>query len=109
MSRPRSQLALAGAVPVDKTKLVAIPDELESAGLVRRRPDPQDRRARLVETTPAGQAALTAASTEIRTLEAELLTDLDAERFLDALQRVTVVRLEQLRGGAPTPEPDSCG
>ncbi|MFD2354827.1 MarR family transcriptional regulator [Nonomuraea ferruginea] len=49
----RTQLALAAAVPVDKTKLVAILDELESSGLVRRRPDPRDRRARLVDPTDA--------------------------------------------------------
>lgn len=106
----RSQLALAGAVPVDKTKLVAILDELESSGLVRRQPDPRDRRARLVEPTPAGRAALAAATVEIRAVEDELLADLDTgerERFLHALQHAVVVRLERMRG-APA-ETDGCG
>lgn len=107
----RSQLALASAVPVDKTKLVAILDDLESAGLVRRRPDPRDRRARLIEPTAAGRTTLAAATAEIRAVEDELLADLDAdsrEAFLHALQRVVVVRLEQV-GGAVTIETDNCG
>ena len=49
-----SQLALAQAVSVDKSKLVLVIDELESAGLVHRRPDPTDRRARRIEATDAG-------------------------------------------------------
>jgi DNA-binding MarR family transcriptional regulator len=107
----RSQLALAGAVPVDKTKLVAILDELESAGLVQRRPDPRDRRARLVEPTPAGRAALAAAAAEIRAVEDGVLADLGAderERFVDALQRAVVVRLERIRGAAAAGA-DDCG
>ncbi|MGW4798224.1 MarR family transcriptional regulator [Nonomuraea sp. NPDC004297] len=39
---------------VDKSKLVLILDELEDDGLVRRRPDPADRRARIIEVTPEG-------------------------------------------------------
>lgn len=108
----RSQLALAGAVPVDKTKLVAILDELESAGLVGRRPDPRDRRARLVEPTAAGRATLAEATTEIQSVEDELLVDLDADEraaFLHALQRVIVVRLEQVVSGAAPVETDICG
>jgi DNA-binding MarR family transcriptional regulator len=108
----RSQLALAGAVPVDKTKLVAILDELESAGLVTRLPDPRDRRARLVEPTASGRATLADATTEIRSVENELLVDLDAEEraaFLHALQRVIVVRLEQLVSGAATVDTNTCG
>lgn len=107
----RSQLALAGAVPVDKTKLVAILDELESSGLVHRRPDPRDRRARLVEPTQAGRTTMAAATAEIRAVEDELLADLDTderERFLHALQRAVVVRLEGMRGAAVT-ETDGCG
>lgn len=52
----RTQLALAQAVSVDKSKLVLILDELEGAGLVLRRPDPADRRARIIEVTPGGAA-----------------------------------------------------
>ncbi|MER7706347.1 MarR family winged helix-turn-helix transcriptional regulator [Kitasatospora sp. NPDC097605] len=73
----RSQLALAHAVSVDKSKLVLVLDELEAAELVRRRPDPADRRARIVEATDAGRRVLDAAREDVRTIEEGLLADLD--------------------------------
>jgi DNA-binding MarR family transcriptional regulator len=73
----RTQLALAQAVSVDKSKLVLILDELENAGLVRRRPDPGDRRARIIEVTPQGSRALKAARGDIEAIEDRLLSDLD--------------------------------
>ncbi|MBQ0987923.1 winged helix-turn-helix transcriptional regulator [Streptomyces sp. F63] len=73
----RSQLALAQAVSVDKSKLVLVLDELEAAALVRRRPDPADRRARIVEATAAGRSALDAARKDIEAIEGNLLDDLD--------------------------------
>jgi DNA-binding MarR family transcriptional regulator len=109
--RARSQLALAGAVPVDKTKLVAILDELESSGLVRRRPDPRDRRARLIEPTDTGRDTLAAAAAEIAAVEDHLLADLsteERENFLDALRRVVLVRLEGIDRATIT-GPDGCG
>ncbi|TCC45085.1 MarR family transcriptional regulator [Kribbella capetownensis] len=45
-----------GIVPRSATSVV---DDLESAGLVARRPDPGDRRATLVTLTPAGTEVLT--------------------------------------------------
>ncbi|WP_326639806.1 MarR family winged helix-turn-helix transcriptional regulator [Streptosporangium sp. NBC_01755] len=72
----RTQLALAQAVSVDKSKLVLILDELESAGLVRRRPDPADRRARIIEVTSEGSRALKAARGNIEAIEDRLLADL---------------------------------
>ncbi|MDG4763512.1 MarR family transcriptional regulator [Solwaraspora sp. WMMD406] len=75
----RSQLSLAQAVSVDKSKLVLVLDELESAGLVRRRPDPADRRARIVEATTDGRLALDAARADVEAIEDRLLADLDAD------------------------------
>nr|WP_272954556.1 MarR family transcriptional regulator [Kribbella sandramycini] len=52
-----SELAtLLDIVPRSATSLV---DDLEAAGLVARRPDPNDRRATLVALTPAGTTLLT--------------------------------------------------
>ncbi len=73
----RSQLALAHTVSVDKSKLVAILDELEAVGYVVRRPDPADRRARIIEATPDGMRALEATAAEVAAIENELLADLD--------------------------------
>ncbi|MFF8772455.1 MarR family winged helix-turn-helix transcriptional regulator [Kitasatospora sp. NPDC015120] len=73
----RSQLALAQAVSVDKSKLVLVLDELEAAGLVARRPDPADRRARIVEATDTGRRVLDAARDDVRAIEENLLSDLE--------------------------------
>ncbi|MFF4344994.1 MarR family winged helix-turn-helix transcriptional regulator [Kitasatospora sp. NPDC001540] len=83
----RSQLALAQAVSVDKSKLVLVIDELEAAGLVRRRPDPADRRARIVEATDAGRRVLDAAREDVLAIEDHLLADLEprAQQSLRAL------------------------
>lgn len=73
-----SQLALAQAIGYDKTRLIALLDDLERDGLLTREPDPADRRARTVRLTSAGGARHAAAQTDIRTMEAELLGSLNA-------------------------------
>ncbi len=73
-----SQLAMAEAIGYDKTRLIALLERLEAAGLVRRGPDPQDRRARIVRLTPAGTRRLEAARADIRTMEERVLGDLSA-------------------------------
>jgi DNA-binding MarR family transcriptional regulator len=52
--RPMSMKELAAALDVDPPNATAVVDDLESLGLVRRRPHPTDRRARLVEATADG-------------------------------------------------------
>jgi DNA-binding MarR family transcriptional regulator len=76
-----TQLALAQAMPYDKTRLIGLLDELEGDGLITRAVDPRDRRARIVTLTEAGEARHAAARADIRAMEDELLEDLDpAER-----------------------------
>jgi DNA-binding MarR family transcriptional regulator len=74
-----SQLAMAEAIGYDKTRLIALLEGLEVRGLVRREPDPRDRRARVVRLTPAGTRTLRAARTDIRRMERRVLSDLSAE------------------------------
>src|SRR3954452_3909854 len=64
-----TQLALAAAIGHDKTRLIAVLDALESDGLITREPDPSDRRARLVQITPAGLRRHAAAVVDIRAME----------------------------------------
>jgi DNA-binding MarR family transcriptional regulator len=73
-----TQLALATAMNYDKTRLIALLDDLERRGLVTRTPDPADRRARIVEVTAAGRRRHAAARADIRAMEDELLGDLTA-------------------------------
>ncbi|WP_329021584.1 MarR family winged helix-turn-helix transcriptional regulator [Streptomyces sp. NBC_00690] len=104
-SPARSQLTLARAVSVDKSKLVLVLDELETAGLVRRRPDPSDRRARIVEATQQGHRTLNAARRDVEAIESELLADLDAPArtaLRTVLQRLAGEPVERIEGGRPT-------
>src|SRR5579871_5596798 len=53
-------------------------DRLADSGLVRRRPDPQDKRGVLVQLTDRGRAAADAALADLLAHERELLAGLDA-------------------------------
>jgi len=96
-----TQLALAQAIDYDKTRLIQLLDGLEQRGLLTRAPDPTDRRARIVQLTPTGQAQLAATRADIRKMEAQLLGELsptEQQTLLSALPR-----LAQLSPGPPSP------
>ncbi len=52
--RPMSMGELAAALETDPPNVTAVVDDLEARGLVRRKPHPTDRRAKLVEPTRKG-------------------------------------------------------
>lgn len=54
--RPMTMSELAESLGVDRPNVTVLVDELEAQGLVRRRPHPTDRRAKLVEATRKGKA-----------------------------------------------------
>lgn len=88
----RSQAALAEAIGADKTRIIGTLDELQRLGYIERRPDPDDRRVRLLEITPAGRTAKNAVQTDIQRGEEPLLAKLTAEErrvFLRALECLT--------------------
>jgi DNA-binding MarR family transcriptional regulator len=74
-----SQLALAQHLGIDRTVMTYLIDDLEAAGLVERRPDPADRRARRVVATGQGTELLVALDSRLRDAEASLLLPLDDE------------------------------
>jgi DNA-binding MarR family transcriptional regulator len=71
-------------------------DRLEEAGLVRRRPDPQDKRGVLVTLTAAGQARVDAALADLLAAEKALLAGLpEASRHtLAGLLRILLAPLD---------------
>ncbi len=75
----RTQLALARAARLDKSTVVVALDALEKEGLVERRPDPKDRRARIVVPTKAGRELLARAEGVVLGVEDEVLADLGVE------------------------------
>ena len=80
-----TQRDLAGFLRLDPSQIVALVDELESAGLVRREPDPGDRRSKVIVATDAGETRYAAARTA--TARAEEL----------ALAALTSAERDQLR------------
>jgi MarR family transcriptional regulator for hemolysin len=86
-----SQQEIARQLGIDKTTLVQTIDQLEAAGLCERRPDPSDRRARMIFPTDAGRDRVSWAEAVVRDLEVELLEELsddeaaDLRRLLDRL------------------------
>jgi DNA-binding MarR family transcriptional regulator len=73
-----SQLALAQHLGIDRTVMTYMLDDLEAAGLIERKPDPADRRARRVIVTARGMKLLAALDSRLEAAEAELLAPLDA-------------------------------
>ncbi|MEV6826950.1 MarR family transcriptional regulator [Amycolatopsis sp. NPDC051102] len=91
----QSQQDGAARLGIDRTTMVALVDELEAKGLVRREVAPGDRRKRLVMLTPEGERVREAGEDVTRQAEELLLEPLsaeDAERLRAALHRV--VRVE---------------
>jgi len=91
----QSQQDGAARLGVDRTTMVALVDELEAKGLVRREVAPGDRRKRLVVLTPEGERVREAGAEVTRKAEALLLEPLsaeDADRLRTALHQV--VRVE---------------
>ncbi len=89
---PCHQLRLAEILGIDRTTMVDLVDQLESSGFVRRRPDPDDRRARLVELTSRGRntlAAGLAASDEVEQQFLGALADDERQAFRQALASLT--------------------
>lgn len=86
------QHELAQALGIEQPSLVRLLDQLGRAGLVERRGDPADRRAKLLTLTAAGAAAAARADAVLEQLRAELLRDADP-RDLDGAMRV----LEHMR------------
>jgi DNA-binding MarR family transcriptional regulator len=70
-----TQGALGKALGLDKTTLMSQLDRLERMGLVVRRSDPRDRRARIPEITEAGNALRAKVASACATVEGAVLTD----------------------------------
>jgi DNA-binding MarR family transcriptional regulator len=84
--QPMSMRELADALGIDPANATAVVSELESMGLVQRRPHPTDGRVKLVEATRRGKALAKRADEILATPPAELRA-LSAED-LETLRRI---------------------
>jgi DNA-binding MarR family transcriptional regulator len=93
----RTQAALAEAIGADKTRIIPTLDELQERGYIERRPDPDDRRVRLLEITPAGREVKNAVQADIQHSEEHWLDELTVEErrvFLRALEKLSRLRTQ---------------
>jgi DNA-binding MarR family transcriptional regulator len=103
--QPGTQLALAHQLGVDRTVMTYLLDDLERAGLVERRPDPADRRARRVVATDRGDKLLAEVTERLRQAEERVLAPLedgDRKSFRLLLQRLAT------QAEALDPAPGAC-
>lgn len=84
--KPMSMGDLAAALGIDRPNATVLVDDLEAQGLVRRRPHPTDRRAKMVEATRKGKSVAKRAN-EILSTPPVGLSELTT-KDLEALRRV---------------------
>ena len=83
------QQQIGSAMGIDPSTMVSLVDELERAGLAKRRPHPQDRRAREVRITPTGRRTLKRARDLAAEVEGDVLQGLT---FAERGQLITLLR-----------------
>jgi DNA-binding MarR family transcriptional regulator len=96
----RGQAVLAQTIGADKTRIIDVLDDLQDRRLIRREPDPADRRARLLTLTPAGRRLRDQVRRAIRREEQRMLKTLPTDEraaFLRALQRLAARSTETQR------------
>jgi MarR family transcriptional regulator for hemolysin len=98
MTGEHTQTELAQLVGLDKTTMVVTIDELEAAGLAKRRPSPTDRRARVIAVTKAGERKVAEGREIMARVQEEVLATLpprERQGLLDGLNRLISDRLSE--------------
>jgi DNA-binding MarR family transcriptional regulator len=83
---PQRQTDLAAEFDTDSASMTRTVQRLERAGFIRRRPDPNDGRATLVESTPAGMALRGRIEQLWAELEADTVGDMPAGQRRELLR-----------------------
>jgi DNA-binding MarR family transcriptional regulator len=87
----QTQQAIAASLHIPASRMVAFVDTLEARGLIERRQNPRDRRARELYLTPGGIELLDSAFARAAALELELcagMSEDERETLLELLQRL---------------------
>jgi MarR family transcriptional regulator for hemolysin len=95
-----NQLALAQHAGLDRTVVTYLVDDLVAEGLVERRPDPTDRRAKRIVMTQQGCDRLAHFKAKLRDVEGEVLKSLADD---DVVQLRSLLHKVAQDLGAPSP------
>lgn len=87
------QGVLADELGIEGPSLVRLIDLLQAEGLVERREDPSDRRAKTLHLTKAGAAKVEETNRVLRRVRARLLRDIEPEELATTFE--TLQRIEQ--------------
>ncbi|ROZ62343.1 MarR family transcriptional regulator [Kocuria soli] len=74
--QPPTQRELSDFLVLDPSQVVALVDHLEGADLVRREPDPRDRRSKIIVPTDRGREVLLQAEAQVGAASDRLLSNL---------------------------------
>ena len=96
--QPLTVSDLATRLGVTKQAAGQIVTDMEERGLVSRRPDPDDGRARLLDLTPEGRRALRRARSFHRRFEARLAKELGADAVATVVQALEHIGRVEGRG-----------
>jgi len=86
------QIELAELLEVQPMTLARLIDQLVAAGLVQRRPDPEDRRAYRIHLTSAAKPHLAAIEQVMASIRAEAMRGLDRQQAAALLDGLRVMR-----------------
>ena len=89
---PQIMTSISDGLGVTRRNVTALVDALEEEGLVRRRPHPTDRRAKVIELTPDGERRTDAMYDEHREAVAELFCGLSEEDQRELIRLLGLLR-----------------
>ena len=104
--RPRTGAEIAALMGMTKQAASKLLDEMEAADYVRRKPDRDDARAKLVTITPRGKRLLATVEAIYRELEAEWAATIGAGHVEQMRANLTAVVAERHGGQLPDVRPD---
>jgi DNA-binding MarR family transcriptional regulator len=91
---------LAARAGMTRPSMAELVDELQAQGLLERRPDPADNRAKLIVLTPAGHDAVRLAKTIIARIETDYAHRIGPERY-EAMCASMQALLDDLNSAPP--------
>ncbi|MET3786575.1 DNA-binding MarR family transcriptional regulator [Methylobacterium radiotolerans] len=107
MEEEPRQNVLAEAVGIEGPSLVRLIDQLAAAGLVVRREDPSDRRAKVLGLTARGRQVFERIEAELSTLRARVFAEVDGADLEASLRVFAALQRHGREAAAAAREPEA--